>query len=113
LGSGAPALSYHFFASHGLGFTVTLIFFGVHLLLLGVLVARSGYMPRTIGWLAGLAGLAYLGDGFGTILLGSYGELAGAISGVVIVIALIGEGALMLWLMVWGVRKANFPGATA
>ena len=112
LGSGAPALSYHFFASHGLGFTVTLIFFGVHLLLLGVLIARSGYMPRAIGWLAGLAGLAYLGDGFGTILLGSYGDHASAISAVVIVIALIGEGALMLWLMVWGVRKASFPRAT-
>jgi len=113
LGAGSPALSYHFFASHGLGFTVTLIFFGVHLLLLGALIARSGYMPRAIGWLAGLAGLAYVGDGFGTILLGSYGDHAGAVSAVVVVTALVGEGALMLWLMIWGVRKASFPGATA
>ena len=113
LGAAAPVLAYHFFASHGLGFTVTLIFFGVHLLLLGVLIARSGYMPRPIGWLAGLAGLAYLGDGFGTILLGSYGDHAGAVSTVVVVTALIGEGALMLWLMVWGVRGERFPRATA
>ena len=113
LGAGAPGLWYHFFASHGLGFTVTLIFFGVHLVLLGVLIARSGYMPRPIGWLASLAGLAYLGDGFGTILLGSYGEHAGTISAVVVVTALIGEGALMLWLLVWGVQRQRFPGAGA
>ncbi len=111
LGEGAQALSYHFFASHGLGFKVTLIFFGVHLLLLGVLIARSGYMPRAIGWLASLAGLAYLGDGFGTILLGAYGGHAGAVSAVVIVTALIGEGALMVWLMIWGVNRARFPPA--
>jgi hypothetical protein len=113
LGAGTPALAYHFFASHGLGFTVTLIFFGVHLLLLGTLIARSGYMPRAIGGLASLAGLAYVGDGFGTILLGSYGEHAGAVSAVVVLTALVGEGALMLWLMIWGVRKASFPGAVA
>lgn len=113
LGTAAPALSYHFFASHGLGFTVTLVFFGVHLLLLGVLIARSGYMPRPIGWLASAAGLAYVGDGFGTILLGSYGDHAGTIAALVVGTALIGEGALMLWLMIWGVHRQRFPGAGA
>lgn len=57
LSAGAPALSYFFYSGHGLGFTVTLIFFGVHLLLLGALIVRAGYIPRTIGWLVGLAGL--------------------------------------------------------
>lgn len=107
-GEGAPVLAYHFFASHGLGFTVTLIFFGVHLLLLGVLIARSGYMPRAIGWLASLAGLAYLADGFGTVILGSYGAQAGIVSAITIATALLGEGALMLWLIIWGVNKARF-----
>ena len=109
LGADAPVLAYHFFASHGLGFTVTLIFFGVHLVLLGALIARAGYMPRVIGWLASLAGLAYLGDGFGTILLGSYGAYAEPVTAIVIITALVGEAALMLWLIVWGVNKARFP----
>jgi hypothetical protein len=112
LGDNAPALAYHFLASHGVGFTVTLVFFGVHLVLLGVLIARSGYMPRAIGWLASLAGLAYLVDGFGTIILGSYGALGGVVTILVIVTALVGEGALMLWLIIWGVNKARFPAAT-
>ena len=101
LGADAPVLAYHFFASHGLGFTVTLIFFGMHLVLLGVLIARADYMPRVIGWLASVAGLAYLGDGFGTILLGSYGAYAEPVTAVVIITAIVGEAALMLWLIVW------------
>lgn len=108
LGEHAPALAYHFFASHGLGFTITLIFFGVHLLLLGVLIARSGYMPRVVGWLTSLAGLAYLGDGFGTVILGSFGAYAGVVSAVTIGTALIGEGILMLWLIIGGIDKARF-----
>ena len=111
LGTGSSAMAYHFFASHGLGFTVTLVFFGVHLLLLGLLIARCGYIPKAFGWLASIAGIAYLGDGFGTILLGSYGEHAAAVSVVVVVAALVGEGALMMWLMVRGVDKARFPDA--
>lgn len=109
LGAGSPVLAYHFLASHGLGFKVTLIFFGVHLLLLGTLIARAPYMPTAIGWLAGAAGVAYLADGFGTILLGSFGAYAGAASAIVIITAITGEGALMLWLMIRGVNKALYP----
>ncbi len=109
LGGGSSVLAYHFLASHGLGFTVTLIFFGVHLLLLGRLIARAPYMPTAIGWLVGAAGLAYVADGFGTILAGSYGAYAGAASALVITTALLGEGVLMAWLMFRGVNKARFP----
>lgn len=109
LGAGAPALAYFFFKSHGLGFTVTLIFFGVHLIVLGRLIARSGYMPRVIGWLVSLAGLAYVGDGFAAILLGPSGGGALIAQMAVIVPALVGEGSLMIWLIVRGVDRARFP----
>ncbi|MEZ6030173.1 MAG: DUF4386 domain-containing protein [Hyphomonadaceae bacterium] len=109
LGAGASAMAYQALAGHGLGFTVTLIFFGVHLLLLGVLIARSGYMPRLIGWLVVLAGLAYALDGFATVLLGSFGAFSGAAAIAVIVSTLIGEGALMIWLIAKGVNKDRFP----
>jgi hypothetical protein len=109
LSGGAPALSYFFLTSHGVGFTVTLVFFGVHLLLLGALIARSRYIPRWIGWLVALAGFAYALDGLGTILLGSYGAFADLAAMSVIVPALLGEGALMLWLILRGVDKTRFP----
>lgn len=107
--AGAPVLAYHFFTSHGLGFTVTLIFFGVHLLLLGMLIARSGYIPRLIGWLVCLAGLAYAADGFGTVILGSYGAYADIAAMAVIIPGIVGEGALTLWLLIRGVDRTRFP----
>lgn len=110
LGEGGSALAYHFLAGHGLGFTVTLIFFGVHLLLLGALIAKAGYMPRWIGWLVMLAGAAYVADGFGTILLNSLGAIAAM---AVVLVALIGEGALMLWLIIRGVNVSRFPAASS
>lgn len=109
LGTGAPAMAYHFLASHGLGFTVTLIFFGIHLLVLGVLIARSGYFPRLIGWLVVLAGFVYAADGFATVPLGSYGGYSEIAMMAVMIPALIGEGALMIWLIARGVNKEKFP----
>lgn len=109
LGAGAPALSYHFLANHSLGFTVMLIFFGVHLILLGSLIVRSRFIPAIIGWIVALAGIGYTADGFGTILLGSYGAFSGPAAVAVIAPSLIGEGALMLWLLIRGVDKARFP----
>jgi hypothetical protein len=105
----APLMAHHFLASHSLGFTVTLIFFGAHLVLLGALIARAGYMPRVIGWLVCLAGLAYLADGFATILLGGYGANADIVTPAIIVAAIVGEAALMVWLLVWGVNTKRFP----
>ncbi len=107
--AGAPVMSYYLFASHASGFTITLIFFGVHLLLLGRLIARSGYMPRVVGWLVSLAGLVYTADGFGKVVLGSYGDYAQIATLAVIVPALVGEGALMLWLIVRGINTSRFP----
>lgn len=111
--SSTQALAYHFLMSHGVGFTVTLIFFGVHLVLIGTLIARASYIPRAIGWLLMIAGIAYAADGFGKILLGSYGPYAEAAVTAVIIPTLIGEGALMLWLLVWGVDKTRFDHALA
>lgn len=108
LGEGAPALSYHFFATHRLGFTATLIFFGAHLLLLGWLIAKSGYMPRLLGGLVSLSGLAYLADGFATILLGGYGAYAEFAALAMVAAAFAGEGALTGWLIARGVDTQRF-----
>ncbi len=111
MGPNAAALSYHFFASHDMGSTVTLIFFGVHLVLLGRLVSRSGFMPRALGWLLTLAGVGYAANGFGVVILGSFGAYANAAALAMIVPALIGEGAFTVWLLVWGVNRARYPAA--
>jgi Domain of unknown function (DUF4386) len=45
-----------------------LLLFGVHLLLLGVLAWRSGYVPRWLGFLLLVAGIGYVFDSVAAIL---------------------------------------------
>ena len=66
-------------------------FFGLHLLVLGYLVFRSGYFPRVLGLLLALSALGYLIDSFGNFLLPRYEEL---FASVVLVLAIPGELSL-------------------
>ena len=54
--------------SHSYGFSVSLIFFGCFCLIVGYLIFRSGYLPKTIGVLMQIAGLSYLTNSFALIL---------------------------------------------
>jgi hypothetical protein len=83
---------------------VGLIFFGVHLVLIGYLAYRSGYMAKVFGILLVVAGLGYLIDGFGTVLVPNYSiDMAQ--------FTFVGEAALMFWLLIKGARKdfSNAP----
>jgi len=76
------------------------LFFALHLAVLGVLVFRSGYIPRVLGILLAVAALCYLVQDFGTILWPQYREtlsIVGYLSSV--------EIAFPLWLLVKGVRE--------
>ena len=74
------------------------VFFGLHLLFLGVLVYRSGYIPRIVGPLLVFASLCYFINDFGTILLPQYRETFATI-GLLSSIELV----LPLWLLAKGV----------
>jgi hypothetical protein len=74
-----------------------LVLFGLHLLVVGYLAYRSGYVPRVLGVLLTVAGLGYLIDTFGTVLSrGSWTEISS--------VTFIGEFLLALWLVIWGRR---------
>ena len=81
---------------------VGLILFGVHLLLIGYLAYRSGFMPKIFGILLVIAGLGYLADGFGTVMVQDYSISIGAFT-------FVGEVALTFWLLISGSRN-NFHG---
>jgi hypothetical protein len=55
-------------ALHEHGFGIGLIFFGVSCVVTGYLMFRSGYFPRTLGVLQGIAGVSYLINSFALIL---------------------------------------------
>ena len=81
---------------------VGLIFFGIHLMLIGYLAYRSGYMAKVFGILLVVAGLGYLADGFGTVLIPNYSINIAQFT-------FVGEAALMFWLLIRGTRK-DFSG---
>jgi hypothetical protein len=82
------------------GLLVSEIFWGLWLLPLGMLVHRSGFLPRLIGIWLFVNGLAYLAISATGLLLPQYSKLVSTIA----TPALFGEVALMLWLLIFGAR---------
>jgi hypothetical protein len=82
-----------------------LVFFGFYCLLIGYLIYRSTFLPRTLGLLMAFGGLGWL-----TFLLP---PLATYLSPYNFVPGIIGEGALTVWLLVMGVDSLRMSGANA
>ena len=90
--------------AHAIGYSVAMIFFGVNCLLTGYLVFRSGYFPKVLGILLMIAGLAYLSDSFAQVLLTDYAAYKMIFEAVAIPLAVIGELAMCLWLLIRGIN---------
>jgi hypothetical protein len=86
---------------HGQLYNVTGFFFGFYCLAIGWLVARSGLAPRWIGALMALAGIAFLADSVLTLVAP---HIARQVPDAVMLVSLVGEGALAIWLTVFGGR---------
>ena len=84
------------------------LFFALSLVLTGWLVLRSGFLPRVIGVLLGLAGVGYLVQSFGTILAPG---LADTWEMVVLVLAIPGELVFAVWLLAKGVDEDRWASA--
>jgi Domain of unknown function (DUF4386) len=72
------------------------LLFGFHLLLLGYLVYRSGFMPRILGILLMIGAVGYLAQSYGHILAPQYNEI---LSTVVIILSIPGELAFTVYLL--------------
>jgi Domain of unknown function (DUF4386) len=104
------SLAYLFLRLHSQGITVASIFWGLWLFPFGMLVIRSGFIPRVLGFLLMIAGAAYLASAFATLVLPQYAPLVGQV-------ALPLEAAelpIIFWLVIWGAktRPADAPAAT-
>jgi hypothetical protein len=91
--------------THTAGFGIALIFFGVECVILGYLISRSGYMPRTIGVLMQVAGVCYVINSFALLLSP---PLSSRLFPAILIPSLIAELSLALWLLVKGVRADNW-----
>lgn len=81
---------------------MSLVFFGVYCLMLGWLVWRSGFLPKAIGALMALAGACYLLNSIADLAAPAF---ARTLSPHLMDPTLIGEAALALWLLAFGVSR--------
>lgn len=87
--------------------SLSLILFGIHLLLLGSLVLRSGQMPKALAVLLLLAAVCYLGDNSLNLLVPTYGSLRPTVTTIISLPMAAGELAFGLWLLFRGGRAGN------
>jgi len=93
--------------AYGNGLLLAQVFWGLWLLPFGYLVIRGRQLPRLLGYLLVLGGLAYVVDFAAQLLLPGYSDTAFA--SYVTTPAALGEIGTCLWLLIVGAR----PPATA
>ena len=94
------ALAYLFVRLHGRGITVASIFWGLWLFPFGLLVIRSGFIPRVFGYLLMLAGVGYLAASFATLVVPQYAPMVEQVA----LPLEIAEVPVVFWLAIWGVK---------
>jgi hypothetical protein len=99
------ALALFFAELHGTGYALALLFFAVSLFIVGYLVIRSHRFPTILGVMLIVASLGYAADTLARTLLLSYDRVAHIFDTAVIVPAFIGELAMVVYLIVRGIRR--------
>jgi Domain of unknown function (DUF4386) len=93
-------LAYLFLRLHGQGFVVAEIFWGLWLFPFGILVIRSGFIPRFLGYLLFIAAFGYLAGSFTYLVLPSYRHLVDQFA----MVLTIAELPIIFWLLIWGAK---------
>lgn len=95
------SLAMLFMEAHGYGYLIAGAFFGVHCLLLGMLIYRSNTIPSILGGFLLGSGAGYLIETFGNFALPGYEGYTALIVGIS---AAIGELSLTGYLLIKGRR---------
>ena len=93
-------LAMLFLDLHRYGYIIGWLF-GPWLLFFGLLVFKSGFLPRILGVLLIAACFGYLADGLTPLLLPEYANLVGRIASIPLT---MGEPAIILWLLIRGAK---------
>jgi hypothetical protein len=94
---GEPDLSLKAIEQFNSMWLISLGLFGIHLLLIGYLAVRSGFMAKIFGVLLAVAGLGYIADAVGTVLSADLPVAFGSFG-------FVGEVAIIFWLLIRGRR---------
>lgn len=93
-----------FLQAHNYGYLLAGAFFGIHCLLLGILLYRSNLFPSIFGILMVLAAFGYLIETFGNIMIPGNEALLANIVGFS---AAVGEVSLTFYLLIKGVNEPS------
>ena len=99
------ALAMLFLRLHGQGFAIAGVFWGLWLFPMGMLVYRSGFLPRLLGVFLMIGCFAYLANSFTDLVLPQY---AAAVSRWMDPLQLV-EVIFMLWLIIRGADPSRLP----
>jgi Domain of unknown function (DUF4386) len=109
-GLGEPqrvALAMLFLDLHRYGYVIGWIF-GPWLFFFGLLVFKSGFLPRILGVLLIAACFGYLADCLTPLLLPGYANSAGRFASSLLT---LGEPAIILWLLIMGAKDQPLAAA--
>lgn len=97
-------VAMHSFLAFETIWAMGMLFFGLHLVLVGYLCWRSTRVPNVLGWLLCLAGGGYFADNLGKLLLADYAAYQMIFAAIVVLPAVTGEVGLGIWMLVRGRR---------
>src|SRR5260221_5282446 len=98
-----------FLRLHGKGIVIDEMFWGLWLLPLGVLVIRSGFLPKILGVLLLVNGFTWMALSLTGLLLPEYSALVNQYAS----IPETGEVWFMLWLLIMGAKVEPSAAALA
>src|SRR5437667_4455512 len=93
-------LAYLFFRLRNQGILIAQIFWGLWLFPFGILVIRSGFIPRFIGYLLFIAGFGNVASSFTSLLLPPYAHLVDQFASILTA----AELPIIFWLLIWGAK---------
>jgi hypothetical protein len=99
------AMAMLFLDLHRYGYIVGWIF-GLWCFPFGLLVYKSGFLPRILGVLLIAAGVGYLADSLTPLLLPDYANIVGRLMSIPLT---LGEPATTLWLLIRGAKDQPLP----
>ncbi|MEL6408666.1 MAG: DUF4386 domain-containing protein [Chloroflexota bacterium] len=94
------ALTFLTLDIHEIGWTIGIIFFSFHVLILGYLVFQSGYVPKVLGIALVLASISYFLDSSASLFLDNYDSTPTMLA----LFIVIAELAFPLWLLIKGIN---------
>lgn len=101
------ALVMVFLSLHDHGIFLAQIFWGLWLVPFGVLVFKSGFLPRILGVLLIIACFGYLAISFAHFLSPAYGQIVSRFA----MVLTLGELPIMLWLLIKGAKDQPLDAA--